>query len=77
MDREAWCATLHGVPNSRTLLSDYDFLLFCLEGWVRIIKCDLFIENGIVNGMVASFCLKKKPVLLLCMVYCYAFRFNP
>ena len=22
MDREAWCATVHGVPHSRTRLSD-------------------------------------------------------
>ena len=30
MDREAWCAVIHGVTKSRTRLSDWSDLIWCL-----------------------------------------------
>ena len=33
MDREAWRAAIHGVPKSRTRLSDWTELNWTEEGW--------------------------------------------
>ena len=45
MDREAWCAVVHGVTKSRTRLSDWTELNHLLE--ITLQKYFHFITSGI------------------------------
>ena len=38
MDREAWCAVVHGVINSQTRLSDWTELNYHTTSWLWIVK---------------------------------------
>ena len=46
MDREAWCAVVHGVTKSRTRLSDFTFTLYC--GLQRLLVFSLSINQFIL-----------------------------
>ena len=49
MDRGAWWATVHGIAKSRTLLSDFTFVLFyvylCIHIYIHIFLSHYWISN--------------------------------
>ena len=66
MDREAWCATVHGVTKSRTWLSDWTLLRFNVN--FRVTFSILFNMNFMV-----SFSISAKSPLVFSFVVCLFF----
>ena len=49
MDREAWCAVVHGVTNSRTRLSDWTELKLSWHLWVQSLGREDPLEKGMAT----------------------------
>ena len=54
MDREAWCAVIHGVAKGRTQLSDWTELNWTVSA--RIMLTELFWEKCLNPGFLNIFC---------------------
>ena len=50
-DREAWCATVHGVAKSRTLLTDWTELNFVEDSWESLGKWESQFLGSFVRSL--------------------------
>ena len=73
-DREAWCATVHGVARTQTWLSDwtttialYGYTTFCLSIYslmvIWIFPCFGYYETCFYGHLYTSFCVDWEPGL--------------
>ena len=78
IDREAWCAAVHGVTKSRTRLSDWTELNWKEKEeeftyWKRRVKCVLFVEVWRDKYLWVIFFFKIFNWRIIALQYCVGF----